>query len=313
MQPERKGKSMAVNRQDVIDCYRYILGREPESEEVIDEQFRIFGGGELRPLQNHFLASDEYHAKNGIMISYAQNAEDVILWRALRNVKDGFYIDVGANDPEHDSVTKWFYDHGWRGINMEPADYYFHRVKEMRPGDINLCQGAGAEHGKLKFFEIPGTGLSTLDPDVASSQKDKREIVEHEIEVVTLASVCEKYTAGREINFLKIDVEETEKQVLEGMDFDRFRPWILVVEVGEKRHIEWEEKLILNKGYKYTLYDGINRYYVAKEKYNAFGSMLSYPVGSLDAYERINQFMARKWKEELVRRYGELRDSENGK
>lgn len=53
-------------------------------------------------------------------ISYAQNFEDVRLWRALKQFEHGFYIDVGANDPSHDSVTKAFYDHGWHGINVEP-------------------------------------------------------------------------------------------------------------------------------------------------------------------------------------------------
>jgi hypothetical protein len=53
-------------------------------------------------------------------ISYAQNNEDVLLWRALGHVQDGFYIDVGASDPVEHSVTRAFYDAGWRGINIEP-------------------------------------------------------------------------------------------------------------------------------------------------------------------------------------------------
>ena len=49
-------------------------------------------------------------------VSYAQNFEDVMLWRALKHIDCGFYIDVGAQDPVIDSVTKSFYDHGWRGV-----------------------------------------------------------------------------------------------------------------------------------------------------------------------------------------------------
>ena len=55
-------------------------------------------------------------------ISYAQNFEDVILWRAFKNLQNGFYVDVGANDPINDSVTQAFYEKGWRGINIEPID-----------------------------------------------------------------------------------------------------------------------------------------------------------------------------------------------
>jgi hypothetical protein len=63
-------------------------------------------------------------------ISYAQNFEDVMLWRALKGLKKGFYIDVGAHDPEVDSVTKAFYDRGWCGINIEPAEVPFRRLHD---------------------------------------------------------------------------------------------------------------------------------------------------------------------------------------
>ena len=53
-------------------------------------------------------------------VSYAQNFEDVLLWRALGHIKNGVYIDVGANSHVEQSVTKVFYDAGWSGINIEP-------------------------------------------------------------------------------------------------------------------------------------------------------------------------------------------------
>lgn len=66
------------------------------------------------------------------IISYAQNYEDVILWRALGGLEDGFYLDVGANDPEELSVTKWFYDQGWHGINLEPSEEYYQLLCKAR-------------------------------------------------------------------------------------------------------------------------------------------------------------------------------------
>ena len=64
------------------------------------------------------------------IVSYAQNFEDVMLHRALKNIDQGFYIDVGANDPEIDSVTKAFYDMGWRGINIEPVAEWFEKLQD---------------------------------------------------------------------------------------------------------------------------------------------------------------------------------------
>ena len=76
-------------------------------------------------------------------VSYAQNLEDVMLWRALRSIDAGFYIDVGASSPNMDSVTRAFSERGWRGINVEPSPHYFSQLVERRPADINLNVAVG--------------------------------------------------------------------------------------------------------------------------------------------------------------------------
>ena len=89
------------------------------------------------------------------LLSYSQNFEDVLLWRALRDVPAGFYIDVGANDPELHSVTKLFYDAGWHGINIEPMPSYLQPFLDQRPRDINLSCAAGAAAGEITLFDVP--------------------------------------------------------------------------------------------------------------------------------------------------------------
>ena len=71
-------------------------------------------------------------------ISYAQNFEDVMLWRALCDMENGFYVDVGAADPKELSDTRAFYERGWSGINVEPLDEYFDKLTQARPRDTNL-------------------------------------------------------------------------------------------------------------------------------------------------------------------------------
>ena len=107
-------------------------------------------------------------------ISYAQNFEDVMLWRALKHIKNGFYIDVGANDPDGDSVTKAFYEQGWCGINIEPVSQWFEKIQQNRTRDINLNIAAGAQEGELILYEIPDTGLSTLEKGIAERHKKDR-------------------------------------------------------------------------------------------------------------------------------------------
>src|SRR5262245_21135095 len=89
------------------------------------------------------------------MISYAQNGEDVLLERLFRDVPVGTYIDVGANDPVDFSVTKHFYDRGWRGINIEPGPQAFARLCAQRPRDLNLNLGLAEVEGAACFYELP--------------------------------------------------------------------------------------------------------------------------------------------------------------
>ena len=72
-------------------------------------------------------------------VTYAQNFEDVILWRALKHIDRGFYVDCGAYDPTRHSVTKAFYDRGWRGINIEPILSLLQEFVVQRPLDANLA------------------------------------------------------------------------------------------------------------------------------------------------------------------------------
>ena len=203
-------------------------------------------------------------------ISYSQNAEDVLLWRALGHVKNGFYIDVGANDPEEHSVTKAFYDAGWRGISIEPLPSFHQAFLDGRPRDVNLAIAAGSSNGELTLYDTPQVrGWASPDKAVAEMHRaEGHEVAEITVPVRTLASVCEEHVKG-EIHFLKIDVEGFEGEVLRGMDFARWRPWILVIEATlpgsrETNHASWEG-MVTGQRYRYAWFDGLNRYYVAEE------------------------------------------------
>lgn len=202
-------------------------------------------------------------------ISYAQNCEDVMLWRALRDVEQGFYVDVGAADPEIDSVTRAFYERGWSGINVEPLDEYFERLQQARPRDTNLKVAAGREAGVRTLHVFSGTGLSTLDQQIgARHQAAGMNADETVVPVLPLTKILED-RAQSTIHFLKIDVEGVEAEVLEGLDLNRVRPWIIVVEATEpnspesSRH-KWES-LITDRGYSLVYFDGLNCFYVADE------------------------------------------------
>lgn len=217
-------------------------------------------------------------------ISYAQNFEDVRLWRALKQFEHGFYIDVGANDPIHDSVTKAFYDHGWQGINVEPMQNYYEALCQQRPRDTTVQCVASDQPGEITFYGIDDTGLSTADAAVAQQRKDLgMDVRSLTVKARTLTSICEDYAADRAIHFLKIDVEGYEETVLRGMDFSRFRPWIIVIETPWQRDHTWEH-LVTDAGYQSMLFDGLNTWFLAEE-YMCLKPAFDIPPCNLDNFQ----------------------------
>lgn len=224
-----------------------------------------------------------------IFISFAQNFEDVVLWRALKDIENGFYVDVGAQDPEVDSVTKAFYDRGWRGINIEASYQYASMLVAKRPLDQNIHAFASEASGITEFYEITNTGLSTFDESLATKYKDdNREVNKRLVPTVALTDILTK-EGNRPIHFLKIDVEGGEAQVLRGLDLNRFRPWVIVVEataplVGTPSHEQFEA-LITRYRYACVYFDGLNRFYVAEE-HGDLGEKIAIPPNFFDYYEK---------------------------
>lgn len=221
------------------------------------------------------------------MTSYAQNREDVILHRAFPG-PTGFYVDVGAADPVEYSVTKWFSDRGWSGVNVEPQSDYHAALVAARPRDRNLQVGVSDRAGVLTLFEAPARhGWATMEPEVADRfRADGIEVVPHEVPVLTLSELCERYAPGP-IDFLKIDVEGHEGHVLRGADFTRFRPRVLVVEATEvgrptPNHQAWEPG-VLAADYRFALFDGLNRFYVRAEDRDLL-PLLQVPANVFDQY-----------------------------
>ncbi len=228
-------------------------------------------------------------------VSYAQNQEDVLLWRALREVARGVYIDVGASDPVRDSVTKAFYDRGWSGVNIEPSAQAFAHLVAARPRDVNLNIAVSDHAGEITLFDVAGSGLSTsvrANADaLASSGATVRSVV---TPCQTLAAILARLEFP-EVHFLKVDVEGAEEAALRGVDFSTFRPWIILIEATEpnttiSNHGAWEP-IILAAGYRFAHFDGLNRYYVSQEKAN-LQAFFDRPVSVLDGFIRHSEYLA---------------------
>jgi len=213
------------------------------------------------------------------VISYAQNGEDIILSRVFGQRESGFYIDIGASHPSRLSVTKFFYDRGWNGINIEPIKKNYALFVEERPRDINLNIAISNFSGRKVFYEIESyPELSTFSEDQAAKLKlEGYSVASYPVEVETCDRVFDEYVKVG-VDFLKIDVEGHELEVIKSIDFKKYRPLILVVEatLPDSEFPGWEhidlvtnhdkwEKYLLSADYIFAYFDGLNRFYLRAE------------------------------------------------
>lgn len=174
--------------------------------------------------------------------SFAQNFEDIVLWRGLKHIKNGFYIDLGADDAQVNSVSMGFYQQGWRGLLIQPNKKNAEQIQQFRPNDIVL---------ELDLTITPNN-VSELPPQ-ASSLDDLLDAAPNKV-----------------VHWLRIDFFNLKNNVLNSWSNSAVRPWVVLVNYLPTHHQElissqFETQLI-QKGYEFVFFDGVNRFYLAHEQ-----------------------------------------------
>jgi len=169
--------------------------------------------------------------------SYSQFNEDLIIDLVFASKDNGYYLDIGANDPSFNSNTKRFYDKGWSGINIEPGKELFNKLCLNRSRDINLNIGVGHSNGMLTFYQVIGDPtLSSFEKEIAYRMAAKFElpVSEIQIEVMRLVDVFEHYLSDKQVDFMSVDTEGFDLDVLQSNDWKRFRPTLIMVEIDNQ-------------------------------------------------------------------------------
>jgi FkbM family methyltransferase len=193
--------------------------------------------------------------------SYSQWGEDRLVWDFFGRSAHGFFVEVGANDPIAGSQTYLLEQMGWEGLLVEPQPECCERLRAQRPRSkvIQAACGSPAQRGKAPFFIASADMLSSLRKP--THERSIRFTTVAEVQIVTLDDVLEQ-NGSPKVDFLSIDVEECELDVLKGVDLARHRPRLILVEdyvfsLDVHRHLT-------RAGYRLVKRTGSNNWYVPR-------------------------------------------------
>lgn len=236
-------------------------------------KLRLYGPGKFI----QFLSAEAMmRLRNIVSGSYSQCGEDLLLSKMFESYPAGFYVDIGAYDPIRFSNTYRFYRKGWSGINVEPNFEQFRKFETLRTRDINLNIGAGISNEKLTYYQMIPPTLSTFSKDMAKDYKQRGFICKatKKIPVLRLKNIFSKYLKGRDIQFISIDVEGYEMDVLKSNDWKMYRPMVICLEMhfGENfnSQVGAREKLITEylekNGYRYVRKTELNYFFIDQKR-----------------------------------------------
>ena len=195
-------------------------------------------------LQNIYIKNNFFKKKK----SYSMDKEDLVVQEYFKNKTYGFYVDVGCYHPLQRNNTMLLYLKGWRGINIDISDFSIKLFKFLRPEDLNLNLAISNLEGEIDmFFQKKLSQLSTIKEKHAKIAF-QGSIYSKKILSRRLNSILEesKYRDKR-IDFLNIDVEGSDFEVLQSLDFNKYSPELICIEVIEK---ELEKSDVFNFLYK---------------------------------------------------------------
>lgn len=184
-------------------------------------------------LQKLLLSRGYYGIDDDLTLSFAQSGEDSILRSFFINKENGFYVDVGAYHPKRYSNTYIFYLKGWRGINIDANPGSMKLFEKYRSKDINLELGIGTRKGKKMFYTFAEPAFNTFSKGILRYRQNRlrRKNRKIPVQIYPLADVLDKYLPqNNEIDFLSIDVEGMDMDVLRSNNWKKYRPKIIIIE-----------------------------------------------------------------------------------
>jgi Methyltransferase FkbM domain len=168
--------------------------------------------------------------------SWSQEGEDLILARVFGDRREGFYVDVGAHHPKRFSNTYFFYRRGWSGINIDAMPGSMCAFNRVRPRDKNIELGIGIQHGKLDYYLFNEPALNGFAKELSVNRDQSgspyKIIGTKTIDIRPLSQVLDEHLpANQVIDFMSVDVEGLDLDVLKSSNWARYRPKYVLAEI----------------------------------------------------------------------------------
>lgn len=195
-----------------------------------------------------------------IQRSWSQEGEDIVLRRIFERQKDGFYVDVGAHHPKRFSNTYLFYRRGWSGINIDAMPGSMSSFEKTRPRDVNIEMGVAQSTGELDYYVFNEPALNGFSADLADEREKAsnpyfvKEVIK--VAVLPLSEILTHHLGGKNIDFMSVDVEGLDLEVLKSNDWTKYRPKFVLAEVlkSSLHEIEAHPIAVFMKSKGYVLY-----------------------------------------------------------
>jgi FkbM family methyltransferase len=166
--------------------------------------------------------------------SYSQEGEDMVLERFFEGRKTGFFIDIGAHHPTRFSNTYHFYKKGWHGLNIDATPGSMIPFNTIRPRDKNIEMGVSSKEGEMTYFLFDEPALNTFNEERANfltTTTNFKLAKKIPVKVSTLKTILDQHLEkGQHIDFLTIDVEGLDYEILASNDWDKYRPEMVLAE-----------------------------------------------------------------------------------
>lgn len=205
-------------------------------------------------------------------IHYGEFGEDILVNRILKNLKTGRYVDVGCYHPYKGSLTAKLYKKGWKGINIDLSKSSIDLFNLVRKKDINLNLAVSDFNGLTSYFE--NSPINQQNSLIKTNYNQKK--IETECKNLNLILEENKF---EKFEYLNIDVEGSEQNVINGIDLSKYKPILITIENNSlhiKDYIECEiYKILIKNNYTFISKTGVTNFFLKNEYAKNFLKLIS--------------------------------------